>query len=126
MTIPGFTASTSLYNAGGRYRSTAGRPGASANARTVLPQLPRQIELLQCLGDCYFSDDIEGCRLLCYWKDFLNQGIEQGTPGGGGGGGVEPERCRPRCSTCRSDSQSETGRSVTCTTTDCNTITAPC
>ena len=42
MNIPGFTASTSLYNTGGRYRASANRAGASATLGAVLPQMTRQ------------------------------------------------------------------------------------
>jgi hypothetical protein len=91
--MPGFAAEASLYKTSGHYRAMAGTSNDLAGSRGVLPQLPRQIELLQCLGECDFNADradIDICRNVCFWNDFRRQIDETG---GGGGGGGEPSDC---------------------------------
>jgi hypothetical protein len=122
MNIPGFTANTALYNTRGRYLAIAGIPAPSANWH-IVPQLPRQLELLFCLGNC--SDS--ACKQTCFQMYDIRTTDDQfpgGGNGGGGGGGIP--HCRAQCSPCGPDSTSETGRSRNCLTFDCDLNTIPC
>ena len=101
MKIPGFTASTSLYITNGHYRAS----GGWANAPAVVPQLPRQLDLLQCLQGCSLAGAAEGCQETCFRKADI-RASEDFQSGGGGGHGPrrQPElvcgpciRGRQRC-----------------------------
>jgi len=50
MGSPGFNAEASLNRTGGHYLAVARTPHVFVDGREVLPQLPRQIALLQCLA----------------------------------------------------------------------------
>jgi hypothetical protein len=110
MNIPGFTASTSLYRAGGRYRASANRSGASANVGAVLPQLQRERALLLCLEDC---DNNPSCVAVCNATH-------------GGETGETSTFCPPGCGRCIPDPESRTGRSKTCNTADCRLYQKRC
>ena len=101
MKIPGFTASTSLYLTSGHYRAS----GGWANAPVVVPQLPRQLGLLQCLQGCSLAGAAEGCQETCFRKADI-RASEEFQSGGGVGRGPrrQPElvcgpciRGRQRC-----------------------------
>ena len=68
MKIPGFTASTTLYYTGGRYRTSGGNLSAWTNAPAVVPQLPRQLGLLQCLQGCSVAGADPACEITCFRK----------------------------------------------------------
>jgi|SRR5882672_705493 len=119
MNMPGFTADASLYKATGQYRAMAGAANSMTRGRGVLPQLPRQISLMNCLGDCGFTynDDDQNriaCINTCYWDDFVHSG--DGDQGGGGGGHF----CHPTCGKCHHDTRSPSGSSRTCILADCS------
>lgn len=116
--LPGFSAEAAVYNAGRHYRGTA-KASDFASGAAVIPQLPIGF----CMADCdyvYQNDPFmrDVCKLQCL-------GAGDGGAGGGGGGGTEPH-CRPTCSPCRRDTESETGRSRTCLTRDCESNTIAC
>lgn len=105
MKIPGFTASTSLYNTGGHYRVSGGNPSAWSNAPAVVPQLPRQLGLLQCLQGCSLAGADPACEVTCFRKADI-QASDDFQSGGGGPRGPrrQPElvcgpcvRGRQRC-----------------------------
>jgi hypothetical protein len=113
---PKFTAEASLYKSNVHYR-VAGSPNDLLSSREVLPQLPVGF----CMAECDFTIS----------DPFLSDVCKLGCLGGSGGGGVfEPRdfepRCRPRCSRCLPDLESETGRSRTCVRADCEVATIPC
>jgi hypothetical protein len=115
MNIPGFTASTSLYNGGGRYRASANRTGAPATLGAVLPQMTRQqLEMLLCMNQCGIGDS--GCVDRCYDAATID----------GGGTGEADLRCRPQCLECNRDRRSRTGRSKICVDADCRPHTKSC
>jgi hypothetical protein len=113
--MPGFTAEAAQCNSGGRYRSAA-VPHGFAASHGVIPQLPIGF----CMANCDYREQDpflnSVCKLNC-----LGEGGGGSGPGGGGG-----PRCRPRCTRCSPDSQSETGRSRTCVSVDCDAETVPC
>ena len=125
MNIPGFTADTSIYKTRGHYRAMASHPAASANKRAVLPQLPRQLQLLQCLQDCSLADSSPFCQQLCFWQDHINtsddffgsRGGGRGSGGGSGGGGGQS--CVPECGPCIDGSR-------LCVRHDCSDYDRPC
>lgn len=125
MTIPGFTASNSLHSARGRYRTKAGPPGVFTLSAGVVPQLPRQLDLLLCLENCQFSSD-EACRDTCFRLHDIRTTDDSFPPPGGGGGGGHNPHCTPKCEPCRRDANSETGRSRLCVTRDCEVNTVAC
>src|SRR5258705_9201107 len=113
MSLPGFTAETSLQLAGGTYRSVGGM--SSGLVSGVLPQLP--IGFCQANCDRIIDPFLSAvCRLQC-----LDQG--GGGPGGGGGGG---QVCRPGCGRCLPDSESPTHRSKTCILRNCDDVQRAC
>jgi hypothetical protein len=92
MSMPGFTAETSLYKTRGRYRAVAGAPNAKVGSQVVLPQLPIGF----CMADC--DDSFEWgtlensiCKFNC-----MSDG-SSGGDGGGGGGGSGPNLLCGRC-----------------------------
>ena len=105
MKIPGFSASTSLYNTGGRYRTAGGNLSAWSSAPAVVPQLPRQLGLLQCLQGCSLAGAAEGCQETCFRKADIRASDDFQSGGGGPHGpGRQPElvcgpcvRGRQRC-----------------------------
>lgn len=66
MKIPGFTASTSLYNTGRGYRTSGGNLSGWSHAPAVVPQLPRQLDMLQCLQRCSLVGAPDGCQETCF------------------------------------------------------------
>jgi len=123
--IPGFNAESSLNKTSGHYLAIAGTPHVFAGGREVLPQLPRQIKLLQCLGACGYnadSADYSTCTDRCFWDDFVGGG----GGGGGGNGGGGGQHCRPECGPCYDDPDSPTGRSKTCIKANCDTYDKQC
>lgn len=70
MNMPGFTAESSVYRTMGYYRAMAGHLALSANA-AVLPQLARQLKLLQCLGNCALADAPDYCQQQCFWEESI-------------------------------------------------------
>ena len=97
MNMAGFTAEASLYKSGRHYRVN-GTPNDLAGSRVVLPQLPRQIELLECLGGCAIAEDVDSCKTECFWNDFLREAAERDDGGDGGdGGGGRPIACLRQC-----------------------------
>lgn len=126
MSIPGFTASISLYSSSGRYRAAVGHSGAPAGTQAVVPQLKRQLDLLLCLQGCSLAGSDPFCADTCYRMDHIGASDEHGSGGGGGVGGGGGPRCRPACTPCRRDLESETGRSKTCVRADCDTTTFAC
>ena len=86
MKIPGFTASTSLYNTGGRYRALGGHSSGWANAAMVVPQLPRQLNLLQCLQGCSLAGAADGCQETCFRLADIGASDDFQKGGGGPGG----------------------------------------
>jgi len=99
MTMPGFTAGASLYEAGGHYRGGARAASASLNpsARAVHPAAAIYV----------------GGRFVCNGEVTSNGFINCYQIGGGGGGG-----CRPGCSPCRN--VPGVGRRKTCWTVNCD------
>src|SRR5215475_2102848 len=103
MNMPAFTAETSLYRTAGRYYRIAGPSNGLIAGRGVLPQLPRQLQLLKCLEGCFDQGNPEGCRDNCFWEDFLAGGNGNGGGGGGGGGGNGGPTDAQICAKCKSD-----------------------
>lgn len=66
MHTPGFTAESSLYQSGGGYRAPAGRAAGWAGAPAVVPQLARQLDLLNCLQGCSVAGSDPGCQETCF------------------------------------------------------------
>ena len=91
MNMPGFTAGTSLYKTGGRYRAVA---NALVGSLGVFPQLPIGF----CMADCdasydWGSLDNSVCKLNC-----MSEGSLGGDGGGGGGvGGGGPNLACAKC-----------------------------
>jgi hypothetical protein len=115
--MPGFSADATLYNTRRHYRK-AGNRSDFAGSPGVIPQLPIGF----CMADCdfvYQSDPFlrDVCKLGC---------LGGGDGGGTGGGGATEPHCRPHCTPCRRDLASETGRSRTCLTFDCESNTVAC
>jgi hypothetical protein len=123
---PGFTASASLCHARRRYRATANHHGASAHAGTVLPQLSRQGDLLQCLQRCNDFDADPACQVTCFRMSDIRASDDYFGDGGNGDGGGVVERCRPRCGRRVRDGASETGGSITCIAADCSEYERAC
>lgn len=93
MKIPGFTASTSLYNSTGRYRAAGGWTTATA----VVPQLPRQLDLLQCLQGCSSAGAPDGCQETCFRKADIraSDDFQKGGGGSHGSGDTRNLVCGP-------------------------------
>ena len=70
MNIPGFTAHASLYQTGG-YHRMANRGSEWSNRAAVVPQLPRQLNLLQCLQGCSVAGADAGCVDTCYRMEHI-------------------------------------------------------
>jgi len=96
--MPGLTATASIYRTSGRYR-TAGGPKDTVGGTAVLPQLPIGF----CMADCdsSYADDpflASVCKLRCFDQEGGGGG---GTGGGGGNGGhwlaLECRRCKAAC-----------------------------
>jgi hypothetical protein len=124
MNLPGFTAENSLHSTNGHYCAMAGVSNSLPDGRGVLPQLPRQVGLLNCLGQCGFNADrrdYSTCADLCFWKDFVGQGGSRG-----GRGGQDGLSCRPGCGACFPDGDSRTGRSKSCISFRCTHYDSPC
>jgi hypothetical protein len=121
MTLPGFAADASLYKTSAQYWM-AGTPNDLVGSREILPQLPIGF----CMADCDFTHPSDPfladvCKLGC-----LGGGDGGGGNGGGGDGGGGEPHCRPKCTPCRSDLESETGRSKTCVSLDCESNKVSC
>lgn len=123
MTLPGFTASRSLYRVTGRYQVLAGRPPGSAGLPIVRPQLKRQLDLLLCLQGCALAGSDPGCTDTCYRLEHIGASDDFGNPDSGGGGG--DDGCRPGCGPCLRAPGSRR-RTRTCVTADCETVTRRC
>ena len=108
MTMPGFTAGASLYEAGGHYRGGARAASASLNpnARTVHPAAAIYVD----------------GRFICNGEVTSNGFINCSPLGGGGGGGGGS--CRPGCSPCRN--VPGVGRRKSCVTRDCDVREVRC
>ena len=85
MKMPGFTASASLYNTSGGYRASGGRASGSANAPALVPQLARQLDLLQCLQGCSLAGANPACQDTCFRMADIRASDDFGRPRGGGG-----------------------------------------
>lgn len=121
MNLPGFTAEATVYQSSGQYRSTSVSANSEEQGGGILPQLPRQMKLLQCLQGCSNAGSPDFCRDQCFWQDFGESG---GGGGGNGGGGRNPV-CRPSCGPCRSVA-GESGRWKTCVKRNCDTYDVRC
>jgi hypothetical protein len=101
MNIPGFTAQASLYQTGGYRRMPSHRSGWS-NPATVVPQLPRQLNLLQCLQGCSLAGADAGCVDTCYRMEHIGASDDFAKGGKSGGSRREPELV---CGPCRAGRQ---------------------
>ncbi len=120
MNLPGFTAETTVYKSSGSYRGTSVSASPAGKAGTILPQLRRQMKLLQCLQGCSYADSPDYCADLCYWNEFTDAG------GGENGGGGGPQQvCTPGCGPCRAV-PGEPGRTKTCVKRNCDTYDVRC
>lgn len=121
--LPGFTATASLYRTRGSYRAAVGSAPAGLNGVGVTPQLKRQLDLLLCLQGCSLAGSNPACTDTCYRMEHIGASNDHQNPGGGGG--PNDPGCRPGCGRCQRDP--ETRRRVrTCVTADCDTFTRSC
>ena len=114
MNFPGFTAQVSLYQSGG-YRRVASR-GTGWSASGVVPQLPRQLNLLQCLQGCSVAGAGDECVNQCYWKENIGATDDFGKGGNTRGPAKSPDIV---CGPCRRGRQ-------TCFLPGVGTGTGPC
>ena len=85
MKTPGFTASTSLYLTNGHYRASGIGPSGWSNAPAVVPQLPRQLDMLQCLQRCSLAGAPGGCQETCFRRADIRASDDFQRGGGPGG-----------------------------------------
>ena len=98
MKIPGFTASTSLYNSSGHYRASGGSLSGWATAPAVVPQLPRQLDMLKCLQGCSLVGASAGCQETCFRLADIRASDDFQKGGRGPGGPRQPDLV---CGPCR-------------------------
>lgn len=98
MSLPGFTAETSLYKTMGHYRAAASAPAAFARGRSVLPQLPISIGF--CMTDCDDQYDWGTFENTMCKNDCMDAGFG-GNGGGGGGGGGGGDGDARLCAQCK-------------------------
>ena len=95
MSMPGFTAETSVYQTKGRYRAILTAPSGLPGGEGVLPQLPIGFCMSNC-DDQYEWGTLENsaCKFDC-----MGGGDDGGGGGGLGGGGVDLScaRCIAGC-----------------------------